>query len=136
MELAIWLSLVLEGLVVSDGNRPLGLQVELVIPDGGRPLSWVAAGFQGCRQNCCWGNGVQGGGMADLTTAGFAQRGWQGIGIGSRWVVSDTCRCLSLCLEVWTGRWSEKGIGQTLWLFRLQRTQQTIVWGLGTQKYF
>lgn len=52
--LPIWLSLVLIGLVDSNG----GLPEELVIPDISRPLVlqtemvvWVAAGFPGFRQS-------------------------------------------------------------------------------------
>lgn len=51
--------MVLSGLVVPDGSRPLGLHTERIVTDGRRPLGLqvelvvpVVAVFQGYRQSC------------------------------------------------------------------------------------
>lgn len=53
--LAIWLFPVLAGPVVPHKRMPLGLQVELIVPDVSRSLGLqvelVAVGIQGCRQS-------------------------------------------------------------------------------------
>ena len=99
ISLAIWLSLLLAGLVVSDGSRPLGLQVELVVScisrlfgvaarddffpgDSRSPKMQVelvvpkaAARPQGCRRSCDPGNGVQRG--QSRTCSCWVCQAWQ-----------------------------------------------------------
>lgn len=87
--------LIASGSWLSCGDRPLGIKVELVVPDVCRPLSWAVAGLPGCGQSCFSGIRMQWG-RAEFTTAGFAQRGQKAESWdrGSHLVVTDGCMCL------------------------------------------